>query len=130
MKKPTIFERYGGFTKVSRVVMGFYDKVLDSPVLSPYFANTDMKRLIDHQTKFMAFVMGGPASYTNDHLAHVHARLDIDRPAFDEMIATMRETLEEFEMDDGDVTTVLNELRMRAPWIIAAPESGAPEGPA
>jgi truncated hemoglobin YjbI len=41
----TIFERYGGFAKVNRVVTNFYDKILDSPVTSPYFANTDMRGL-------------------------------------------------------------------------------------
>jgi len=53
--------------------MSFYDKILDSPVTSPYFSGIDMKRLIDHQTKFFAALMGGPASYTNDHLERVHA---------------------------------------------------------
>jgi hemoglobin len=124
----SILDQYGGFPFLSRVVMAFYDRVLDSDVLAPFFEDVDMRRLIDHQTKFMAFVMGGPASYTNDHLAHVHAQLGIDRPAFDEMISTMRDTLEEFDMDDGDVATVLNELRIRAPWIIAAPESGTRVG--
>jgi hemoglobin len=126
----SVLDQYGGFPFLSRVVMAFYDRVLDSDVLAPFFEDVDMRRLIDHQTKFMAFVMGGPASYTNDHLAHVHARLAIDRPAFDEMISTMRDTLEEFDMEDGDVVTVLNELRIRAPWIIAAPESGTPIGSA
>ena len=73
----SIFERYGGFTSVSKIVLSFYDKVLDSPTVSPYFANSDMKRLIDHQTKFMASLMGGPASYTNDQLERVHAKLGI-----------------------------------------------------
>jgi hemoglobin len=122
----TVLERYGGFPFLSRVVMTFYDRVLDSDVLAPYFEDVDMRRLIDHQTKFIAFLMGGPASYTNDHLAHVHARLAIDRPAFDEMITTMRETLREFEMDDGDIGAVLQELRIRAPWIITGPASESP----
>jgi truncated hemoglobin YjbI len=38
----SIFERHGGFARVSRMVMSFYDRVLDSPVISPYFAATDM----------------------------------------------------------------------------------------
>ena len=46
--KRTIFERYGGFASVSKVVMDFYELMLDSPVTSPFLANTDMKRLIDH----------------------------------------------------------------------------------
>jgi hemoglobin len=122
----SVLERYGGFPFLSRVVMAFYDKVLDSDVLAPYFEDVDMRRLIDHQTKFIAFLMGGPASYTNEHLARTHERLGIDRPAFDEMIVTMRETLEDFEMDEGDVAAVVHELRSRAPWVIASPAGGAP----
>lgn len=122
----SILDRYGGFPFLSRVVMAFYDKVLDSDVLAPFFEDVDMRRLIDHQTKFIAFLMGGPASYTNDHLAHTHARLGIDRPAFDQMIVTMRETLEDFEMDDGDIATVVKELRSRAPWVIVASAAGPP----
>jgi hemoglobin len=116
----SILDRYGGFPFLSRVVMAFYDRALDSDVLAPYFEDVDMRRLIDHQTKFIAFLMGGPASYTNEHLAATHARLGIDRPSFDVMVATMRETLEDFEMDDADVATVVHELRSRAPWIITA----------
>lgn len=121
----SILDRYGGFPFLSRIVMAFYDRALDSDVLAPYFEDVDMRRLIDHQTKFIAFLMGGPASYTNEHLAQVHARLGIDRPAFDEMLATMRETLEDFEMDEADIGAIVHELRSRAPWVIASPGSPA-----
>jgi hemoglobin len=77
-----MFERYGGFASVSRIVSEFYDKILDSPVTSPYFENTDMKTQIDHQTKFIAPLMGGPASYSNGQLERVHVPLKIDRAAF------------------------------------------------
>ena len=40
----TIFERYGGFAKVNRIVMSFYDRVVESEIMSPYFINTDMKQ--------------------------------------------------------------------------------------
>lgn len=117
----SLLDRYGGFPFLSRVVMAFYDRALDSDVLAHYFEDVDMRRLIDHQTKFIAFLMGGPASYTNDHLGHVHAHLKIDRPSFEVMITAMRETLEEFEMDEGDIAAVVQELRQRAPWIISTP---------
>lgn len=118
-------ERYGGFPFLSRVVMAFYDRVLDSDDLAPYFEDVDMRRLIDHQTKFVAFLMGGPASYTNDHLAHVHARLGISRADFEVMVETMQSTLEEFSVAPSDVSAVVHELRVRAPWVISAAD---PEG--
>ena len=115
----TIFERYGGFASVSRVVLGFYDKILDSPIASPYFANTDMKRLVDHQTKFMAFLMGGPASYSNEHLERVHDNLKITEPAFLETLALLRETLEDFDFEDDDVQQIEDEMMSRKNHVIA-----------
>jgi len=117
--KQTIFERYGGFAKVSRVVMGFYDRLLDSPITSPYFAGTDMKRLIDHQTRFIAAVMGGPASYTNDHLERVHAHLGITPEAFHESLRLLKETLEDFGFEDEDIQAVEHEMASRRTFIVS-----------
>jgi hemoglobin len=114
----SIFERYGGFSSVSRVVMSFYEKILDSPVTSPYFANTDMKRLIDHQTKFIATVMGGPASYTNEQLERAHARLGITEEAFHEAIELLSETLEDYDFNDEDVRIVADEMMRCKNFIV------------
>ena len=114
----TIFDRQGGFARISRIVMSFYDRVLDSPVISPYFAATDMKRLVDHQTKFIAYLMGGPASFSDEHLERVHRNMNIDRRAFDEMVALLTETLEDFDFDAADVAAVRNQLELRAPLIL------------
>lgn len=114
----TIFERYGGFTNVSRVVTAFYDKVLDSPVASPYFEHIDMRRLIDHQTRFIATLMGGPASYSDDHLARVHARLGITETAFAEVAELLRETLEDLDFEDEDVEAVVDLVMARKRVIV------------
>jgi hemoglobin len=106
MATETMFERYGGFAKVSRVVSSFYDRVLDSPLVSPYFTGIDMRRQIDHQTKFIASLMGGPASYTREHLERVHARLAITDEAFDELTQLLRETLEDFDFDESDIASI------------------------
>jgi hemoglobin len=116
--KQTIFERYGGFASVSRVVMSFYEKMLDSPVTNPYFANTNMKRLIDHQTKFIASMMGGPASYSNDHLERVHAHLGITEQAFLESVVLLTETLEDFDFADEDVHSVREEMMSRKNFVV------------
>jgi len=117
----SIFERSGGFARVNRIVMSFYERVLESPVMSPYFAATDMKQLVDHQTKFIAFLMGGPASFTDEHLARVHRSLDIDRHAFDEMVSLLTETLEDYDFSAEDIAAVEQELERRAPLIITRP---------
>ena len=116
--KQTIFERYGGFASVSRVVMSFYEKMLDSPITSPFFAKINMKRLIDHQTKFIASMMGGPASYSNDHLERVHAHLGITEQAFRESVALLTETLEDHEFEDEDVHSVKEEMMSRKNFVV------------
>ena len=114
----TLFERYGGFAQVSRVVSGLYDKILDSPQLTPYFEEVDMRRLIDHQTRFIATLLGGPASYTNEHLERVHRRLGITDDAFEEMIELLRETLEDFGFEDSDIDLVEDEIMSRKIFIV------------
>lgn len=86
---------YGGFAKLSCVVSAFYDRLLESPEIEPYFAGVDMHRLIDHQTKFMVSLLGGPASFSNEQLQRAHQRLAIDNSAFEGMLTVLVETLQD-----------------------------------
>lgn len=115
----TIFERCGGFAIVRRIVSAFYDRLLESPTLSPYFANTNMRVLIDHQTQFISMVMGGPAFVSDDVLRRVHAHLDITRQHFVEMAELLAETLEDFDLDGTDIRHVQEEVLRREPLIVA-----------
>lgn len=114
----SLFEKYGGFGTVSKIVSAFYDKVIDSDTIGPYFDNVDMRMQIDHQTKFIASLMGGPASYSDDALRKVHAGHNIDQTAYDEMAVLLRETLEDFDMQAGDVDHVMSEIAARANLVI------------
>lgn len=116
----TIYERAGGFITVRKVVSDFYDRVLDSPVLAHHFEQVDMARLIDHQTRFVSFLLGGPVSYSDDHLERIHQRLGITIGELDEMIEVMCETLEDHDFGAEDIATVERELRKREPVIVTA----------
>ena len=115
----TLFDKYGGFASISKVVMAFYDAVLDSDEVGPFFENIDMANLIDHQTKFIATVMGGPASYSDDMLEKVHAPHKIDRAAFDEVARLLRQTLEDFELEPQDVDTIMDAIAARAGVVVS-----------
>lgn len=120
----SIFERYGGFAKIRRVVSDFYDLVLDSDLIAHHFESIDMAPLIDHQTRFIASVTGGPASYSDEHLKRVHERFAITRAEFLEMAALLGEALEDNGFAEADVATVINEVRRREPAIVT-PGPGA-----
>lgn len=116
----TIFERYGGFAAVRKVVSDFYDRALASPVIAHHFEHVDMKRLLDHQARFIASITGGPASYTDDHLRRTHARLGISTEEFREMLELLTETLEDFDWAAEDIAFVSAELRRREGVVVTA----------
>jgi hemoglobin len=86
--------------------------------LAPFFANTNMQELVEHQAKFISAVMGGPTSYSNAALRDVHANLAIDDQAFDEMIQLFKATLEEAALTDLDVEAIIADLNARRPYIV------------
>ncbi|MHC5010859.1 MAG: group I truncated hemoglobin [Planctomycetota bacterium] len=120
----TMFERYGGFAVLSKLVMSLYDKILDSDVAGPYFDDVDMRVLIDHQTKFISQLMGGPAAYTDPMLEQLHAHLGVTDAAFDEVIDLLRDTLEDFELEPADVDHIVGEMEARRPVIVIPLDPG------
>nr|WP_242521541.1 group 1 truncated hemoglobin [Motiliproteus sp. SC1-56] len=117
----SLFEKYGGFATVSRIVSAFYEEVLDSDSLSPYFEGMDMRRLVDHQTKFIASIMGGPASFSNEALERAHARLGIRGEHFDEAVGLLKFTLEDFALEEGDISMIINDVAGRRRYIVRQP---------
>jgi hemoglobin len=115
----SFFERHGGHAFMSRLVLDFYDRVLTSEQLNPYFARADMRRLVEHQAKFISSVTGGPAYISDDLLEEVHEHLDIDPASFDEMVGLMGQTLSAFGIEDDDREQVLEALRARKRYIVA-----------
>jgi hemoglobin len=117
-----LYERFGGVTAVAGLVFSFYDRVLKSRQLAPYFANVDMSRLIDHQTKFLCSLMGGPPSYTDEQLRRAHAGLGITDADFDEMVRHLSESLRAFGLRGDDLNATLGEIRARRPFIVDRPQ--------
>ena len=51
MTEQTLYEKYGGFSNVSKIVFAFYDTLLDDDDIGPFFDDIDMAKMVDHQTK-------------------------------------------------------------------------------
>lgn len=115
----TLYEKYGGFGEISRVVMDFYDRLLDSETVGDFFEDVDMKRLIDHQTKFIAYLLGGPADYSGDRLEQLHAHLKIGGTDFDEMKAILDATLASHGFEGDDRVTVMDLIEGHRSLIVA-----------
>ncbi len=116
----TLLERAGGYAGVAGMVMAFYDRVLASPRLAPYFAGVDMRRLMDHQAEFIASLLGGPVRFSRNDLAEVHAHLGIADDVFDEMTHHLEITLAESSLTLDEVDSVMADVRALRSDIVSA----------
>lgn len=114
----TLFEKYGGFAQINRLVMAFYEAVLDSDELGPYFDGTDMARLIDHQSKFITYLFEGPADFSEERLTAAHQTLGVTHAHFDELKTILSQTLFDHGFEAVDTDWVLNEFEKRRPLIV------------
>lgn len=103
----TLFEKYGGYPTFSAIVQDFYRSLLDTPELAGYFAGTDMNRLMQHQTDFLATALGGPSKYTGRALAAAHSRLNITGAHFNLVAELLTEALEDAGVEEADVATII-----------------------
>lgn len=115
----SMFHRYGGPEKVSDLVFAFYDRVLASERLAPFFAACDMRKLIEHQTIYIAAVMGGPPSYSEAHLRSVHAGLGISNANFDEMLGHLRAAMQDVGYAGTDTDHVIRRLAALRRFVVA-----------
>ncbi|WP_377188256.1 group I truncated hemoglobin [Ruegeria meonggei] len=114
----SIYDRYGGFKIISRVVMTFYEMALDSDQIGGHFEDIDMPRLIDHQTKFVSSLVGGPASFTDDRIEAVHRHLKISHADFDEMADLFGEALAAHGMEDQHIKVALRAIESKRAIIV------------
>lgn len=72
---PSLFERIGGESAVTATVFKMYEKILEDPILIPFFENIDVQRLRLSQSAFVTYAFGGPHHYTGKSMrvAHHHA---------------------------------------------------------
>jgi hemoglobin len=103
----SLYDKLGGFSFVRKLVSSFYDRLLDEDTLSPFFENTEMSALVDHQTKFWATALGGPASYTPEQLRAIHQSMEIEAHHFDLVLELVEEVLEDHDVGDEDVSTII-----------------------
>jgi hemoglobin len=115
----SIYHRYGGFETVHTVITRFYRKVLAEPLLAPHFRHTNMDRLVDHQTHFVAMVLGGPKAENIRDLNDAHAHLRIRADEFDLVKDLLEESLLEQGVTPDDTDSVMTLVESTRPLIVA-----------
>jgi hemoglobin len=82
----TLYEKLGEEAAISKVVDGFYERVLADENLAPFFDGIDMPSLRRHQAAFLSAATGGPNPYTGKDLAKAHAGRGITDEHFDRVV--------------------------------------------
>lgn len=117
--KTSMYDKYGGVEIISKVVHSLYEKIALSTILSPYFKEVDMARLMNHQILFFSSIMGGPVVYDGSQLSKIHHRLHISDVAFYELANLFEEVLEDFNFSAEDITILLNIVTQAKPQIVS-----------
>ena len=77
-----------------------------------------MERLIDHQTRFFASAMGGPASFDDSHLENMHRGLGITEEAWDAVVGVLLNTLGSFNVEESDIQQIVGAVGSKKPFIV------------
>ena len=102
----SIFDRIGGAEAVAAVVDDFYDRVLADPLLSGFFANTDMARLKAHQRSLHRRRARRAATYRGRTMAEAHAGLGLKPEHFDAVVTHLTESLRKHDVAEDIIATI------------------------
>ena len=102
--------------------MDLYDRLLDDEEVGPFFDNVEMSRIIDHQTKFVSSLIGGPAAYTDVQIQKMHAHLDIGPVHFETLKTLLAATLADHGIAPEDVDVVIGEFEKRRNLVTDQPD--------
>ncbi len=127
MRNP-MFQRYGGAKGVSRLVFRFYDLVLQSDRLRPFFDGLDMPMMVEHQAAVLASVLSGRPSPGGAELAAMHAHLEIGEAEFDEMVQLLAEAIAAEGYPEAEADRVLLHYRRMREHLVGELGQGSPVG--
>ena len=116
----SLFEKYGGFDTVSKIVSELYDELEKNEITAPYFENSNIRALMDHQVKFLSQVLGGPQQYSGKAMNAAHTGLKITEEAFFEVANTVQVILDESGVESEDIDHIISLLASLKDDIVEA----------
>lgn len=122
----SLYDKYGGFGGISGVVHDFYKRLLASKSLAPFFKNSDMDKLIDHQIKFLCKVLGGPDNYDGRALDRAHKMMKISDSAFDEVGGHLVDALAAAGVEKKDIDTIVGVVESVRGNIVTVKDESKP----
>jgi hemoglobin len=104
----TLFDKYGGYETVTKLVSNFYNRVLKDDSIASYFSKTDMTKMVEHQSNFLSTALGGPDNYKGRDLKSSHQHLGLTDSDFGSVARHLTETLREAGVEESDVEGIIS----------------------
>lgn len=114
----SVFEQLGGEPAIAAAVDAFYDRMLDDPLIAPWFDGMDMANLKAHQRAYLAVALGGPEEYDGRSMRNAHAGLRITDEAYSRTIQHLSEALAEIGAEPALVRTVARRMELMRAAIV------------
>ena len=106
----TLYDKIGGAPVVDQLVDRFYEKVLDDPLLSPFFRQTSMETLRRMQKVFLTVALGGPEPDLKVSLYEIHRDRGIQRQHLTRFTELLLETLTEIGVPEKEAGEVISRV--------------------
>lgn len=106
---------------LTRVVAGFYDRMLADERVAHRFRNVNMPKLRAHQRSFLVAALGEPGTYNALTLEHAHLPLGISAAEFDIAVAHLRGSLLDVGVPPHAVDAISDRLGSLRRHIVASP---------
>ena len=109
LQNKTLFEKIGGEKAVSEAVEIFYKKVLSDKRVNYFFKDTDMKKQIRHQKRFLTYAFGGTKVWKGETLHNVHKKVrekGLNESHFNAICENLFSSLKELGVGDEEIKEI------------------------
>lgn len=106
----SLYEQLGGEEAIRTAVEIFYKKVLADDTVNHFFANTDMDKQRNHQTKFLSFALGGPNNYSGRSMEKAHEGMNLQPVHFDAIVTHLTNTLKELNVPEEGINAAISKV--------------------
>lgn len=122
----TLLDAIGGVAVVPALVDELYQRVLQDPLVAPFFAGVSVSGVMQHQSSFLQHVLGGIGVYDGKSMHEAHRHLPIADRHFDRVLQHLREALRSLGVPEPLVIGALDRLATLRQEIVSVQE-GEPD---
>ena len=113
-----LYELLGGAEGIDAAVTDFYGRVLNDPLLRPFFEDVDVSKLQRMQHEYFSQALGGPVEYTGMDLERVHRGRGITTEHLSRFTGHLVETLVARGVSPEDADRVIARVFLMADDVV------------